>query len=83
MKKVLLISALALMLLTTAGTASAARVSCKNFDNQAQAQAYYDARRQGWKGLDRDSDGEPCECLPGGSKYGESVCWSWRKKYKK
>lgn len=67
------------LLLSISGVAEA-RTSCKSFNTQAEAQAYYDAKKKGWKSLDRDKDGEPCECLPGGSKYGESVCRSWRKK---
>ncbi|VXB85689.1 conserved exported hypothetical protein [Enhydrobacter sp. 8BJ] len=44
-----------------------ARVSCKSFKNQVQAQAHYNAKKQGWRGLDRDGDGRACDCLPGGS----------------
>lgn len=67
-------------LLLTTNTSYAKGVSCQSFNTQAEAQSYYDAKEKGWKGLDRDKDGEPCECLKGGSKYGESVCTSWRKK---
>lgn len=63
-----------------AASAAHARVSCKAFSSQAEAQAYYDAQKKGYKSLDKDKDGEACECLPGGSKYNESVCRSWRKK---
>lgn len=69
-----------LPLLLGAGAVYAKGVSCKAFNNQAAAQAYFNARKPGWKKLDADKDGEACECLPGGSKYGESVCRSWRKK---
>lgn len=50
---------------------------CADFATQQEAQIYmetYQAYR-----LDRDRDGEACECLPGGSKYGKKVC----RKYKK
>lgn len=60
--------------------AAQAGISCKAFDDQAAAQAYYAAQKPGYKILDKDKDGEACECLPGGSKYGESVCRAWRKK---
>lgn len=33
------------------------RVSCKNFSSQAHAQKYFDTKKHGWKGLDRDKDG--------------------------
>lgn len=75
---------LALFLLLVANSSYAKNgVSCKSFGTQAAAQQYYDAKKPGWKKLDLDGDGEPCECLPGGSNYNESVCRSWRKKNKK
>lgn len=61
-------------------TCYGARVSCKSFSSQAEAQSYYNAKGKGWKLLDRDKDGEACECLPGGSSYGDSRCKTWRKK---
>lgn len=62
------------ILMTLSNVSFAAdRISCKSFENQAQAQEHYDARQRGWKSLDRDKDGEPCECLVGGSKAGESI----------
>jgi len=64
-------------------TSAHARVKCADFSDHAQAQRYYDARRHGYKSLDRDKDGEACECLSGGSAYGKSVCRRWRKKYGK
>lgn len=67
-------------LLLMADFSYAKGVSCKSFNSQAEAQKYYDARQKGWKRLDRDKDGEPCECLPGGSKAGESICRRWQKK---
>lgn len=76
---------LILILLLSFGTnaISAKRISCKSFKDQAAAQKHYDSRKKNWKSLDRDKDGEPCECLKGGSKEGKSVCVRWRKKYKK
>lgn len=60
--------------------ASAAQaISCKSFDDQAAAQDYMDAKKAGWKALDRDKDGEACECLPGGSRENEPRCEKWRK----
>ena len=49
-----------------------ARVQCSNFATQEEAQRYYERNGATW--LDRDRDGEACECLPGGSKYGPSKC---------
>jgi len=60
-----------------------AKQTCKNFNTQAEAQAYYDARLPNWKRLDGDKDGEPCECLRGGSAYDKPVCRRWRRKYGK
>ncbi len=57
-----------------------ARTSCKQFNSQSQAQKYYDAKKKGYKSLDKDRDGEACECLVGGSGYGTSNCERWRKK---
>lgn len=48
------------------------KTTCQSFSTQPQAQHYYLAYNAYW--LDRDNDGEACECLPGGSKYGKSVC---------
>ena len=78
--KTKLITIFALSLLLGTSAAYAKGTSCKSFSNQSAAQDYYNAKKKGWKGLDRDKDGEACECLPGGSKYEESVCRSWRKK---
>ncbi|WP_279573584.1 excalibur calcium-binding domain-containing protein [Volucribacter amazonae] len=52
--------------------ADARKARCSDFSTQAEAQAYM--LRYGAYYLDRDRDGEACECLPGGSKYGTSVC---------
>ncbi len=61
--------------------AYAARVKCADFKDQAQAQKYFKAKKRGHKGLDRDKDGEACECLPGGSAYDKSICKRFKKKY--
>ncbi len=60
-----------------------ARTTCSQFKDHAQAQRYYEAGKRGYKSLDRDKDGEACECLKGGSSYGKSVCRRWRKKHGK
>jgi len=70
-----MIKVIVLLAITMGSNVSYAnRISCKSFNTQAEAQQHYDARKKGWKSLDRDKDGEPCECLIGGSKEGESVC---------
>ena len=58
-----------------------ARVNCAQFVDHAEAQRYYEARYHGWRSLDRDHDGEACECLPGGSSSGKSICKRWRWKH--
>lgn len=45
--------------------ALAERVSCKSFKTQSEAQAYYIKYKA--KNLDRDRDGQACDCLPGGN----------------
>ncbi len=77
MKKLLI----TLSLLTIISTSYA--VKCADFKTQADAQRYYEAGKKGGKRLDRDKDGEACECLPGGSGYYKSVCKRFRKKYGK
>jgi len=54
---------------------------CKDFNTQTEAQKYF--KRYKVKRLDRDKDGEACECLKGGSSYNKSGCKRWRKKYGK
>lgn len=78
--KIQLLALVTTALLFSTNAVYAKGVSCKSFNQQSAAQAYYQAKKPGWKKLDKDGDGEACECLPGGSKYGESVCRSWRKK---
>ncbi|MCQ9120546.1 MULTISPECIES: excalibur calcium-binding domain-containing protein [Rodentibacter] len=48
------------------------RARCADFATQAEAQQYM--RQSDANYLDGDQDGEACECLPGGSKYGSSIC---------
>lgn len=44
---------------------------CADFSTQQEAQSWYEKRRKsgqtGWKSLDRDGDGQACDCLPGGN----------------
>ncbi|AXY60043.1 excalibur calcium-binding domain-containing protein [Acinetobacter sp. WCHAc010052] len=44
---------------------------CADFSTQQQAQKWYEQRKNsgqtGWKSLDRDGDGQACDCLPGGN----------------
>lgn len=40
---------------------------CKDFKTHQEAQAYFNAKKPGYKSLDRDGDGSACDCLPGGS----------------
>jgi hypothetical protein len=71
------------VLLLVVNSAIQARTTCKDFATQAEAQAYYDARYLNWKRLDGDKDGEPCECLSGGSASHKSFCKKWREKHGK
>jgi len=58
------------------------RVSCKDFKTYAEAKRYYDAHYKSYyqakpikaSVLDRDKDGLPCECLPGGPGAGKPNC---------
>lgn len=49
----------------TSMSVSAGRVSCKNFKTQSEAQGYFIKHKA--KSLDRDGDGQACDCLPGGN----------------
>ncbi|KXZ63231.1 Excalibur calcium-binding domain protein [Acinetobacter venetianus] len=40
---------------------------CKDFSTHQEAQAYFNAKKPGYKRLDRDGDGSACDCLPGGT----------------
>ncbi|SUD91613.1 excalibur calcium-binding domain-containing protein [Psychrobacter phenylpyruvicus] len=62
MNKVVM-SALCLSLISASLPAHAAKVKCSDFKSQKEAQAYFDAKKPGYKGLDRDKDGIACEAL--------------------
>ena len=40
---------------------------CKDFKTHQEAQAYFNAKKPGYKRLDRDKVGSACDCLPGGT----------------
>ena len=65
MKKSLSLIATTILALTFSTSAMA--VSCKSFSSQAQAQQYFNAKKSGYKKLDRDRDGIACESNRGGS----------------
>lgn len=48
-------------------------VRCSDFNHQAEAQKWHNQNKQISK-LDRDKDGEACECLRGGSAYNSNKC---------
>lgn len=48
------------------GASPAYAKSCKDFSTHQAAQKYYQAKKPGWKKLDRDGDGRACDCNPGG-----------------
>lgn len=52
-----------LILLSASLPAHAAKVKYSDFKSQKEAQAYFDAKKPGYKGLDRDKDGIACEAL--------------------
>lgn len=62
MKKLLFLS-LAISFLPTLASAK----YCKDFKTHQEAQAYFNAKKPGYKRLDRDKDGSACDCLPGGN----------------
>ncbi len=64
--------AIATTLLAALHATSAIAATCSMFATQAEAQAYFIKYKA--KELDRDKDGEACECLPGGSKDGAAIC---------
>jgi len=73
MKKTLI----TLMLLSLTATLTHAKAKyCKDFATQAQK--YFKTHNA--KRLDRDKDGEACECLKGGSAENKSSCKRWRRK---
>ena len=63
----------AILILVWAAIPFAHAVRCSDFSNQEEAQRYHD-ENGGNTGLDRDKDGEACECLEGGSAYGSPQC---------
>ncbi|WP_263341219.1 excalibur calcium-binding domain-containing protein [Neisseria sp. Marseille-Q5346] len=64
MKKSYLSALLPALLLLTPSVAMAK--SCKDFPTHQVAQKYFQAKKPGWKQLDRDGDGRACDCNPGG-----------------
>ena len=66
MKKLLIVSAICLL----AHTGAYAKKSCKQFKSWKDANAYFKAKKPGYKGMDRNHDGKPCESL-------------WKKEHKK
>jgi len=69
---------LLILSLSITSLTQARAIYCKDFNTQAQAQKYF--KKHHAKRLDRDKDGEACECLKGGSSYDKSSCRRWRKK---
>ena len=67
MKKAALVSAFLVV------TQIAGAVAGRDFDTQEEAQRYHE-EHGGNTRLDGDKDGEACECLPGGSAYGNPKC---------
>lgn len=51
------------VMLVAAVPAYAGGVVCADFGSQAEAQAYFNAKKSGYKRLDRDKDGIACEAL--------------------
>ena len=62
-----------ILILTLAAIPFAHAVRCSDFINQEEEQRYHD-EHGGNTSLDRDKDGEACECLEGGSAYGNPKC---------
>lgn len=52
---------------------NALAVRCSDFPDQESAQKWHEDNGGNTR-LDRDKDGEACECLPGGSAHGSSKC---------
>lgn len=50
-------------ILVVASPAYAGGVVCADFGSQAEAQAYFNAKKAGYKRLDRDKDEIACETL--------------------
>lgn len=62
MKK-FVVCAISSIMLFTAIPANAGGVVCADFGSQAEAQAYFNAKKAGYMRLDRDKDGIACEAL--------------------
>ena len=62
-----------LALTLAAAIPSVYAVRCSDFINQEEAQRYHD-EHGGNTSLDRDHDGEACECLEGGSAHSSPQC---------
>ncbi|MBA2056330.1 excalibur calcium-binding domain-containing protein [Psychrobacter cryohalolentis] len=62
MRKVISYS-ISLLILNASFPAYAGSVVCADFGSQAEAQAYFDAKKSGYKRLDLDKDGIACEAL--------------------
>ena len=58
-----ILGALSLVMLATTLPANAAAIRCSMFSSQAEAQAYFDAKKPHYHLLDRDKDGIACEAL--------------------
>jgi len=52
-----------LIVLTIIVSASYAKTTCGQFKTWKEAEAYYKAKKSGYKALDRNNDGKPCEKL--------------------
>lgn len=62
MKKIISYS-ISLAMLIAVVPAYAGGVVCADFGSQAEAQAYFNAKKSGYMRLDRDKDGIACEAL--------------------
>lgn len=61
MKKLAVVCVALAVCLPNVAYAKKKSISCKSFSSQAEAQAYYNAKKPGYKKLDRDGDGRACE----------------------
>ena len=62
MRKIIIYAASFVILFMTI-PANAGGVVCADFRSQAEAQAYFNAKKAGYMRLDRDKDGIACESL--------------------
>lgn len=58
---------LVIAVLTYCFASTAYAVKCADFKTQKEAQAYFNAKKPGYKHLNRDKDGSACDCLPAGN----------------